>query len=114
MRIGVAGHFNGMDLRTLEPLEGEYSFIPAPATQRSYDYVFRVPRQSDDGLVLELLDAGTMMVRDSVMLGQLLVRAGYDWSKPVLDDVHVVMDHVVSLIDIDVIEWTENEMYIEF
>lgn len=109
-RVLVRGFFCGLDMRTLEPIAGDWSFMPQPLAPDAYDYSFRVPRQRGSGLVLELLDGNDLRKTDEILLGKVLEKAGYDWNKAELDDVQIVMDHVLAPLEVNVIEWKEDEI----
>lgn len=112
-RVRVRGAFCGLDLCSLEPVGGEYRFMPRPSSDDGYDFRFRVPRQADDSLELDVLELSSMKVVNVIELGKIMKEAGYDWTKAVLDDVSLLMDHVVMRIDVEVIEWAEGEKYVE-
>lgn len=108
--LSVSGNSSGIDLLTMQAVKGSFHCVPKPVDNEGFEYEFRVPRQSDASLVLDLLDAATGGVGDRIMLGDILERSGYDWSKPVLDDVRLVMDHVATAIEVEVIGWEYDDI----
>lgn len=112
-RVRVRGACCGLDLSTLEPVRGEYLFMPEPSSGDGYDFSFRVPRQLDDSLELEVLELSSMRLVNVIQLGGIMKDAGYDWTKAELDDVRLMMDHVATRIDVEVLEWADGEEYVE-
>ena len=98
----VLGTVAGVDIRTLEPVAGRFSCMAEPARDRGY--VFRVPRQMDAELSATLYnEAGVMM--DTYLLGDLIQKAGFDWNKPDLGDIEILVDKPSATFTITVKEW---------
>ena len=97
------GNVCGADERTLEPLEG--SFQATPEIQADGSFRANVPRQKDDSLTLELLDNGTSI--DSIPLGTLIKKAGFDWTKESLGDIRIRADIPAHSYMITILEWNK-------
>ena len=64
----ATGTVSGADARTLEPVKGPFSCVPEPVTD-GRGYAFRVPRQKDESLRLELSNNGSPV--ETIDLGYL-------------------------------------------
>ena len=98
--------WNGLDIKTLEPVKGAFAATPAPFGDDCV--ITRVPRQGDSSLRLEFLD-GDGLTADSVDLGEVLERAGYDWGKRSLDDIIVTLESAAPSIAVEIIDWADGE-----
>lgn len=107
----ITGNSVGFDIFSMDPVEGDFSCIAALTDGR---YSFRVPRQSDDALKLEIWSSesnvGTKKV-GSVFLGYYIKKLGYDWTAPSLTDIDLRIDLVSSTITISIRDWNIVEMY---
>ena len=99
--LAVYGNVGGLDIRTLEPVEGTFSCLPDIAPERGY--MFRVPRQKDDSLKAVLSFHGKEV--ESIPLGELIRKAGFDWSKQSLGDVSILADLPAHTFTITIMEW---------
>ena len=97
----VTGTVSGADAHTLKPVEGPFSCIPEESPDRGYR--FRVPRQKDESLTLLLqLDGKTM---ETIPLGVLIRKAGFNWTAESLGDVSILADLPAHTFTITVMEW---------
>lgn len=101
--LEVAGTVSGADIHTLKPVEGVFRCTPAPLADENRGYALRVPRQKDESLTLRLLDQGEIV--DSIPLGELIRKAGFDWTKESLGDVSILCDLPAHTFTITVMEW---------
>ena len=99
--ITVYGNVGGLDIRTLEPVEGPFSCLPDMAPERGY--MFRVPRQKDDSLIAVLSFHGNEV--ETIPIGELIRKAGFDWSKESLGDVSILCDLPAHTFAVTVMEW---------
>ncbi|MBQ6910694.1 MAG: hypothetical protein IJQ35_00855 [Bacteroidales bacterium] len=103
-RIGddlqVTGSVCGADRRTLEPVEGLFRCIP-DGSERGYR--FRLPRQKDESLKVLLSRDGKPT--DTIDLGHLITRAGFNWKAESLGDVSILCDLSARTFTITVMEW---------
>jgi len=99
--IMVYGNVNGADNRTLKPSEGPFCCIPEEAPGRGY--TFRVPRQKDESLRAVLTYNSTEV--ETIPVGELIRKAGFDWSKENLGDVSILCDLPAHTFTITVKEW---------
>ncbi len=105
----VRSGWNGMNLDTLKPVSGPFSFAPEPTEEKVW--YFRLPRQGDDSLVLEITgESGRTYPYD---LGGLIRASGYDWNAEDLDDIMLGVDYVSWKMSIEVIPWEEGLVYDE-
>ena len=98
----VTGNVSGSDKRTLEPLEGAFRCAPEPIMD-GRGYEFRVPRQKDETLRLELSYHGNPV--ETIDLGYLIGKTGFDWKAENLGDVSILCDLPAHTFTITVMEW---------
>lgn len=101
--LEVAGTVSGADIHTLKPVEGVFRCTPEPLADENRGYALRVPRQKDESLTLRLLDQGEIV--DTIPLGELIRKAGFDWTKESLSDVSILCDLPAHTFTITVMEW---------
>ena len=101
--LEVAGTVAGADIHTLTPVEGVFRCTPEPLADENRGYALRVPRQKDESLTLRLLDQGEIV--DTIPLGELIRKAGFDWTKESLGDVSILCDLPAHTFTITVMEW---------
>lgn len=104
----VTGTVNGAEVRTLEPVDGPFSCTPEP-NSKGRGYVFRVPRQKDDSLEVILLNDSREVER--IPVGELIRKAGFDWGKQWLGDVHIVADIPAHSFLITIEDWEGPESF---
>lgn len=100
----VSGTVCGADSRTLEPIEGVFRCVPIPKTgsgERGYE--FRVPRQKDKSLILTLSYLGNVV--ETIDLGYLIAKSGFDWSAESLGDVSIIADIPAMTFLVTIKEW---------
>lgn len=105
----VKGKVNGMDLTTLRPIEGEYEFCPQ--IEGNNLYIFRLPRQKDDTLAIELYRKDNGEYVDTIDAGSLIARSGFDWNASDLQDIVICVDFAKVEIEVNVHEWDSEEIY---
>ena len=101
--LEVAGTVSGADIHTLMPVEGVFRCTPKPLADENRGYALRVPRQKDESLTLRLLNQGEIV--DTIPLGELIRKAGFDWTKESLGDVSILCDLPAHTFTITVMEW---------
>ena len=99
--ILIEGNYIGADNRTLAPIEGIFRCVPDEAKERGY--TFRVPRQKDDSLRAVLTYNGNEV--DSIPIGVLIRKAGFDWTRESLGDVSILADLPAHTFTITIMEW---------
>lgn len=99
--ITVYGNVNGADNRTLKPSDGPFCCIPEEAPERGY--MFRVPRQKDDSLSAVLSYNGNAV--ETIPVGELIRKAGFDWTSQSLGDVSILADLPAHTFTITIMEW---------
>ena len=98
----ATGTISGADARSLNPVEGPFSFIPEPKTD-GRGYAFRVPRQKDETLKLLLSKDGNIV--ETIDLGYLVAKTGFDWKAESLGDIAILCDLPAHTFTITVKEW---------
>ena len=98
----VTGTVSGADIHTLAPVEGRFRCVPNPITD-GRGYAFRAPRQKDESLTLQLQAEGETV--DTIPLGELIRKAGFDWTRESLGDVAILCDLPARTFTITVMEW---------
>lgn len=98
----VTGSVAGANPHTLEPQEGPFSCVPQLFAE-GRGYSFRVPRQKDESLRLELSFNGKPV--ETIDLGYLIAKSGFDWKAENLGDVSILCDLPAHTFTITVKEW---------
>ena len=98
----ATGTISGVDARSLNPEEGSFSFVPEPNTD-GRGYAFRVPRQKDETLKLLLSKDGNIV--ETIDLGYLVAKTGFDWKAESLGDIAILCDLPAHTFTITVKEW---------
>ena len=101
--------FDGLRVTDCTPHPGPWTLPLQPLSDGSYR--FRVPRQGDGSLILELIADGTPA--DEYPIGEHIVRAGYSWYSEDLDDIHITMDYGRSEPHILIERWLDGTVYDE-
>lgn len=84
------------------PLTGEFGFVPY--FEKGLNSYFRLPRQNDASLRLEIT---TPRGSDTALaLGSYIMQSGYDWSAEDLDDIVVYVDFVETAFTISINDWS--------
>ena len=83
-------------------MEGDFSYSFKPG-QDGIGTV-RVPRQTNNGLVLQIRDDEEVL--REFALGEYIAESGYDWSEENLDDIEVAIDYANSYVTIDIEGWS--------
>ena len=99
--IQINGNYVGADVRTLTPVEGNFRCTPDDAPERGY--MFRVPRQKDDSLSAVLSYNGKDV--ETIPVGELIRKAGFDWTSQSLGDVSILADLPAHTFTITIMEW---------
>ncbi len=102
IKLEAVGHYRGADKRTLEPLEGGFSCTPEENPDGGY--VFRAPRQKDASLILNRWSADGDEL-PTIPLGQIIQKAGFDWTEESLGDIQIMADIPASTFQITVMDW---------
>ena len=105
----VRSTVDGYDLLGGSPHAGSHSLPLRPVSEGVYR--FRVPRQADGSMMLDLLMGGTLI--DSLPIGEHLVRAGYDWTAPELPEIRIEVDYGRSEPHIVIEPWLDGAVYDE-
>lgn len=103
---------NGLLIDALEPSRGEFCIELAPADIRER-LSFRIPRQTDKSLTLELLDRSSGEILDSIDLGESIDRTGYDWNAEDLRDIYIEIDYTKTDALVTVKEWDDEDPFTE-
>ena len=98
----ATGTISGVDARSLNPEEGSFSFVPEPNTD-GRGYAFRVPRQKDETLKLLLSKDGNIV--ETIDLGYLIAKTGFDWKAESLGDIAILCDLPAHTFTITVKDW---------
>lgn len=100
--LEVEGKFIGADKHTLQPVPGLFRCIPEESADGGYEV--RVPRQKDDSLMLlQYKDSGEEL--SPIPIGQIIKKAGFDWTQENLGDVAIRADIPAMSFQITVMDW---------
>ncbi|MCR5351409.1 MAG: hypothetical protein K6E35_02810 [Bacteroidales bacterium] len=113
-RFRLKASCNGLNIYTMEPLEGAYCCPVGPDALGEWYGV--IPRQKHNDLLLEVFlpedGSETEGRTDYVIdLGQRFEEMGYDWTRTDLADVTVKVGFTSAGICLDVLEWTDDDAY---
>ncbi|MCQ2141308.1 MAG: hypothetical protein MJY83_03055 [Bacteroidales bacterium] len=133
--LRVCGNTCGLDLLSLKPIEGSFWFDASISHKRAEEfkpevrrqmaksgfdsiwdsaevkYTFMLPRQTYDdgaGLYLNLYDKSTATSNYkpiNISLGNIISKAGYDWSDADLKDIFISLDFISSEGQVRVMDW---------
>ena len=107
--VRIRGDVDGMDMESFKPHEGAFEY--APAELQPLFYRFRVPRQRNDSLTLELYDRKEGRHLDSLPLGEYIRKSGFDWEAQSLDDIVITVNFSKIEIEIKVSGWDADKVY---
>lgn len=107
--LSVRGNVNGTDLTTLSPINGK--FLYEPSLDENCTGTCRLPRQKDSSLALDMckIEGGSLV--DTIPLGDLIEKTGYDWNLADLDDITIIIDFAKAEIVVSVNEWQSEYTY---
>lgn len=105
--LRLMGNVAGYDAAG-KPVNGDFEFT-MDAEGAGHEYVAVLPRQVDASLVLEV--DGGKGARKTFALGQYIVASGYDWNKPDLEDVTVMLDYALTEVRLVVNGWESVYRY---
>lgn len=108
--IVIRSGWNGMDLTTLKPTKGAFTFTPEPNKERIW--YFRLPRQGDASIQMDVTTVKTGRT-ETFDLGGLIARTGYDWTAEDLDDIYIGIDYATADIKVTILPWKEGTSYNE-
>ena len=103
----VTSRSAGMSLEDLSPAMGLFRYL-APQNPEGL-FTFRLPRQGDGSLEMELLRDGSHY--ETFALGELIARTGYDWTAEDLDDIFIGVDFYRSQVTIEITGWEQGFIY---
>ena len=106
--ITVRSDWNGLDLATLQPVRGTFSYTPAQSEDRTWS--LRLPRQGDDSLTMEVTDLTTGRP-ETFDLGEIISKTGYDWTAEDLDDIYIGIDWARGEVSIRIEGWDPGHIY---
>lgn len=113
-RFRIRAECSGMNLYTLEPLEGDYSTVVGPNAVGEWYGV--IPRQKTNNMQMDIFlpDAGsaTSGRTDYVIdLGAKFAELGYDWTAEDLRDVSVKVGFTSATVTVSVLDWEGDDGY---
>lgn len=119
--IKVTGNTNAVDLKTMTPVEGYFGYV-TPRNDEGI-FTFRLPRQKDPELYLEIWCSEDEDYRPSdhsmtgctritsLNLGAYINGIGYDWTADSLADIYINVDFINSVMTMTVRDWDIYEMF---
>ena len=103
----LRSRYDGLRLTDCSPHAGRWS-LPLDRLPDG-TYVFRVPRQGDGSLTIDLMLDGRKV--DEYPVGEYILRAGYSWLSEDLDDIWIGMGYGGSEPDIVIERWGASDPY---
>ena len=110
--IRITSDTNGLYLDALEPSQGAFR-IDLKEQDLSRRLSFRIPRQSDKSLTLELYDSDSGEILDTIALGEEIDATGYDWNAEDLQDIYIEIDYTKTDAVVSVREWDSEDSFRE-
>lgn len=111
-KVTIESRTSGMDLRSLEPVEGIFKCSASTASSRQVSFI--LPRQKDQGKDLTLhlrTHDGTEFLLD---IGGMIMEAGYNWDDTDLKDIVLSSEGQGFVLTITPCEpWMESPVIIE-
>lgn len=113
-RFRIRAACSGMDIYTLEPLEGEYSCCVGPNAVGAWYGV--IPRQKANDLLLEVFLPNSDNEQEGrvdyvIDLGKKFEALGYDWTAEDLRDVSVSVGFASMGVTVSVQDWEGDDSY---
>lgn len=99
--IEFNGTVQGVDSMTMEPVSGRFRCQAEPDPDGGFRA--RVPRQRDASLEAALYSGGAFVA--AIPIGDLIARAGFDWTREDLGDVRILADLPAYSFTITVMDW---------
>lgn len=107
--LTVTGKVCGLDLSTLRPVDGDFSFTPV--LNEEFLGTCRLPRQKDNSLTIEMTKTEDGSHVDTIQLGELIAATGFDWKAADLNDIVIKIDFAKADISVTVNEWHSDYTY---
>ena len=105
-RVDILGNVCGYSVSG-DVLEGGFSFTPS--SDDGTRCFFRLPRQTDSSLRLAITPSGG--TTQYFALGNYILRSGYDWTAPDLDDIMIGIDYSATYFSVTISDWTLTEHF---
>lgn len=106
--VKVVSDTEGLDLMTLEGVEGRFGYVLHSVSDRAS---VRLPRQCGDGLKLEIRERTTGGEVLSCSLSERLKEMGYDWTAPDLEDICLTISEMADCnLALDVRLWKIHDI----
>lgn len=104
--LSVKGSVDGYDLVNLDPNRGAFACAPCEGLGM---WSLRLPRQTDDSLLLEIAFSGVTVY--TVPVGKLIAASGYSYDEEDLRDMSVTVDLSGRDAMIRIAGWEQGESY---
>lgn len=109
----VIGYVGGISLKDLSPLSGRFTYrILSPLSPGVWS--FRMPRQRQADMIMNLVSADEQNKLPSIELGRLIEQTGYNFADEDMKDVHITIDIKKSTATLIVEGWDEVFVYALF
>ena len=113
-RFRIRADCSGMNLYTLEPLEGDYEAVVGPNAVGEWYGV--IPRQKANNMQMDIFlpdsdSARTGRTDYVVDLGGKFAELGYDWTAEDLRDVEVKVGFSSATVTVSVLDWEGDDAY---
>lgn len=104
--IRIRANYGGFNIFSLSPVCVPFRHIVLP--DNTGDYHAYLPPQGDDAMVVDMISKMDGTLAWQFRLGEELRDRGYDWSKPDLDDISVVLNIVEARFSVEILDWDIN------
>lgn len=105
--LKIIGYTDGLHTNGLKPHEGTFS-IYLPAKTPEEVQTFRIPRQADKSLKMELYERSTGKLVDTIPLGEYIDATGYSWTAIDLQDIYIELDYAMAEVRVSINEWEDG------
>lgn len=106
MSLTVRSMYCGLNYRSMAAAGNVFTYTVQP--DKDYAYSFRMPRQGDDSITLEIVSPG---LQHSVPIGRFLSEMGYNFNAEELQDVTVGVDLVSMNVRIVIEDWYTEQIF---
>lgn len=103
-RVVIRSNTSGWNLQDMSGKTGEFSYEAERIGANEYE--FRVPRQNDKSMMIDLYDEDELV--DDVKLGELICQSGFDWSDVNLADISLDIRFKESVVLVHISGWSET------
>ena len=104
-RLEVSGNTSGLRMMDMEPIEGAFHCFAEQVGMR--DYVFRIPRQAELSLRMDVYDASGKIIA-VYPIGDMMEKAGYHKDLESLEDIFLEISLAELRTELNIVDWERD------